>query len=125
MNPPEPERYDYIIVGAGRAVFRAPEIGQDVVVGPAAIAELGPDVEVARLAADIEMAVDRARPAEHLAARKEDRAAVDAGARLGAVAPVEARILKGLQETGRRADIGMRIRAAGLEDKDGNAGIRG
>src|SRR6266481_5154183 len=79
-------------IGTGRAILRAAEIGQNVIIGPAEIAELGPDFEVARLAADIEAAVDRARPAEHLAAREEDRAAVDAGTRLRAVAPVEARV---------------------------------
>ncbi len=112
-------------ISAGRAILRAAEIGQNVIIGPAAIAELRPDFEVARLAADIEAAVDRARPAEHLAAREEDRAAVDAGTRLRAVAPVEARVAEGFQKPGRRADIGMGIRAAGFEDEDGNARIGG
>src|SRR5262249_39472261 len=44
--------------------FRALEVLQDVVIGPTAIAELGPVVEVLGLAAHVGEAVDRARAAE-------------------------------------------------------------
>jgi len=48
-----------IIVGAALLVFGAPEIRQDVVIGPADIAELAPTIEILALAADIYEPVDR------------------------------------------------------------------
>src|SRR4051812_3487120 len=102
------------LVGPGRAVLRLSEIRQHVVIGPAAIAELRPGVEVARLATDVEMTVDRARPAEHLAARKLDGAAVYAGSGLGLKAPAEARVVEGLEEPGRHDDEGVPVAAARL-----------
>jgi hypothetical protein len=56
-------------VGAALLVFGAPEIGQHVVVGPAGVAELAPQLKILALPADVNEPVDRARPAEHLAAR--------------------------------------------------------
>src|SRR4029077_9216873 len=55
------------------------EIRQHVVPRPTAIAELAPMVEILGLAADIDHAVDRARAAEHTAARVEDRAPINTG----------------------------------------------
>jgi hypothetical protein len=48
---------------AARLVLGAAEVGQHILEAPAGIAELAPMIEVRRLAADIEQAVDRARPA--------------------------------------------------------------
>ena len=58
-----------ILVGAALLVLGLAEIRQHVVIGPAGIAELAPQVEILLLAADVDQAVDRGRPAEHLAAR--------------------------------------------------------
>ena len=66
-------------VAAGRAVLRPAEIGQDILIGPAAIAKLRPGVEVPVLAANVQVAVDRTRSAEDASARKEDCATVDTG----------------------------------------------
>ena len=111
------------VVGAARTILSAPEVRQHVVVRPAAVAHLRPGVEVPGLAADVEVTVDRARPAQHLAAREEDRPVVDARPRVGRVAPVEARILEGLQEPDRCPDIGMRVRAPGLQHQHADARV--
>ncbi len=55
---------------AAPVIFRALEVGQDLVVAPAVIAELAPCVVVARIAPDVEQAVDRRGAAQHLAARQ-------------------------------------------------------
>ncbi len=55
-------------------VLRPAEIRQHLGVRPARAAERSPFVVVARMAADIDHAVDRARPAQHLAARDDDLA---------------------------------------------------
>ena len=69
-------------------VFRALEVGQHVVEGPAGVAERGPVVVVAAVAADIDHGVDRRRAAEPLAARLIADAAVEAGLRHGVEGPV-------------------------------------
>ena len=62
--------------------------GRHLVPDPAAIAELGPVVEILGLAADIDQPVDRAGAAEHPAARVEDRAPGGAGIGLGVIPQV-------------------------------------
>ena len=95
------------------------EVGQHVVPRPAAAAELRPDVVVGRLAAHVEMAVDRARAAQHLAARVLYAAVVDVGAGRGLVAPVELVVVDGLVEAGRDLDPDVVVLAAGLDHRDG------
>ncbi len=60
---------------AALALLHPAEIGQHVGIAPAAIAALGPMVEVSRLAAVPDHAVDRRGPAERLAARRINPAA--------------------------------------------------
>ena len=67
---------------------RRGEIGQHVVEAPAVVSELPPVVVILGLAAQIEQAVDRARSAQHLAARLHALAIVELGFRLGFVEPV-------------------------------------
>ena len=69
-------------------VFRALEIGQHVGERPAGIAERGPLVVIAAVAADIDHGVDRGRAAEPLAARLIADAAVEALLRHGVEGPV-------------------------------------
>src|SRR3989442_676834 len=78
------------LVGAAGLVLGAPEIGQHIGRRSPLIAELAPIVEILGLAADIDHAVDRRRPAEHLAARPVDAAVGGAGIGFGLVAPVDA-----------------------------------
>src|SRR5262245_33630307 len=102
----------------GDAPFGAPEVGQHVGVAPAAVAALRPAVEVEPLAAIVDMAVDRARAAQRLAARGGDRAAAGPFAGLGLVEPVHARIDQRVHEAGRDMDEGMPVARAGLEHAD-------
>src|SRR5580693_6218627 len=83
----ERSAYAVELVGAALLVFGTPEIGQHVLVGPAGIAELAPQIEILSLAADVNEPVDRARPAEHLAARPQHAASAELGERLGLELP--------------------------------------
>ena len=83
-----------ILVGAAYLVLRLLEIGQHVVIAPADIAALPPAVVVLMLATHIEQAVDRARPAQHLAARLKHLPAAKAGFRFGLVHPVDGLFLE-------------------------------
>ncbi len=66
-------------VGAALLVFGAAEIGQHVVIRPAGIAELAPQIEILLLPADVDQPVDRAGAAQHLAARPDDAPAAEFG----------------------------------------------
>src|SRR5207249_8285680 len=61
----------------------APEVGQQLGIGPTARALLRPAIVVAAMAAGIGHHVDRRRSAQHLAAHGLDAAAVHAGLGLG------------------------------------------
>src|SRR5215218_218744 len=76
------------IVGATLLIFRLAKVGQHVVKTPAGIAELPPVVEILRLPANVEQAVNRARSAQHFSARLDDLPVVELGFRLGIVEPV-------------------------------------
>ena len=91
------------VVGVALVVLRLTEVGQHVVVAPAGVALLPPLVEVSGLAADVDQAIDRARSAHHLSARRDDVAAVTFGLRLGLVAPVEAAVSEQLSVAERNA----------------------
>src|SRR5262249_11891754 len=107
-------------VVAARLILRALEVGQDVLIGPALIAELAPMVVILGLAANVDEAVDAARAAEHLAARPEDLAVLELGLGLGLVAPVDALVGDRLAVADRDVDPRMRaIIAPRLEHDDG------
>ena len=88
------------------------EIGQHVRIAPAAIAELRPGVEILALAAIVDVAVDRGRAAQRLAARRVDAAAAGPRARLLLVGPVDALHVERLDEAGRQMDVGMPVASA-------------
>ena len=94
--------------------FHPLEIRQHVLIAPAAVAVLRPGVEILALAAIIDVAVDRGRTAERLAARRVDAAAVGIGTGLLLVGPVDALHVKGLDEAGRQMDVGMPVAKAPL-----------
>ncbi len=104
-------------VGAALLVLGLLEIGQHVVVAPADIAELAPVVEILLLAADIDAAIDRARAAQHLAARLNDAAAVELGLGLALIEPVDLRVLEQLAVAQGDVDPGVAVLAAGLEQQ--------
>src|SRR5215475_9652110 len=109
-----------IVVGALLVVLGLAEIGQDVGVGPAAQAELRPAVIVARMAADIDHAVDRGRAADDSPARAVHLAAVHVGLGLAVVVPVDLVVGERIGERRRHVDLPVpeAILPAGLEHED-------
>src|SRR6516162_2438445 len=99
------------------------EIREHVVPRPAAIAELGPMVEIFGLAANVDQSVYRARPAEHLAARVEDRTAGGARIRLGMETPAQSRMIEQLHEAGGNMNVRAPVAPAGLNQHYSGAGI--
>jgi len=97
-------------VGPALPILCLFEIRQHVVPRPAAIAELRPMVEILGLAPDIDHPVDRARAAEHTAARIKDRAPIDAGIGLGLEAPGQGRVVEQFDIAGR--DVDQRVPVA-------------
>ena len=107
------------VVALADALLGAPEIGQHVGIAPAPVAALGPAIVVEALAAIVDMAVDRARPAERLAARRVDAPAAGPFAGFGGIKPVHRRVRQRLHEAGRDVDEGMAVRRSGLKHADG------
>ena len=105
------------VVRAALLVLGLAEIGQHVVEAPAGIAELAPVVEVLRLAAHVEQAVDRTRAAQHLAARLDDLAVVELGLRLGRVEPVDPAVVEQLAVAERNVNPEMAVVPARLEQQ--------
>ena len=106
-----------VLVGAALVVLGLAEVRQHVLVAPAGVAELAPVVEVLGLAADVDQAVDRARSAEHLAARRDDVAAVALRLRLGLVAPVVALVGEQLAVAERDVQPRMPVARPGLQQQ--------
>src|SRR5260370_40128243 len=80
------------------------EIGQDVVITPAAVAMLAPAIVILVLAANVKQDVDGTRSAQDLAAGLEHRSSVQSGLRFGLVHPVVASFLAQLAISGRHMD---------------------
>ena len=113
------------VVAAALEMLRLLEVGQDLRIGPAAIAELAPGVVVERLAAHIEHAVDRARAAERAAARAGDAPAGHALLRLHLEVPVEGLVVEQLGEAGRDVDPHRLVARPRLEQQHLDARILG
>ena len=69
------------------------------------------------LTADIEEAIDRARSAQHFAARLDDLPVVQLGFRLGLVQPIDFGIVEQLAVAERDVNPDMSIMAAGFEQE--------
>ncbi len=110
-------------VAIAEAALHALEVGEHIGVAPAAIAELRPGIEVHALAAIVDVAVDGAGAAERLAARRGDASAAGPLARLHPVEPVHARVVVGLDETGRNMDEGVPVAGAGLQHQHGRRAV--
>ena len=111
-------------VAALHVVLGLLEVGQHVVVAPAAIAHLRPAVEVGRRAAHIEHAVDRARAAHDPAARPFHAALAGALLGLGREVPVDQRISDQRAHAGRNVDHRMPVARTGLEQDHRRARFR-
>ena len=114
-----------MLVGAALLVLGAPEIGQHVLVRPAGIAELAPQIEILSLAADVNEPVDRARPAEHLAARPQHAAPAELGERLGLEHPGDLRVEDVSVEPGGDVDPRVAVLAARLEQQHARRAVGG
>ena len=76
-----------LVVGEAVAVFRTLEQWQQVGVAPAGVALRRPPVVIVAVAAGVDHRIDRARSAQHLAARLESLATVETLLRRGEVMP--------------------------------------
>jgi hypothetical protein len=113
-------------VAAAMVGFRALEVGQDLGIGPARQPHLPPLVVVARVAADIDHAVDRRAAAQALAARPPQLAIVEVRFFLGPEAPVLLALgLDQLAHPGRHLDQERGVLAAGLQQQDLDVGVLG
>src|ERR1035441_9208149 len=102
-------------IGAATVRLGFLEIWQDLRPCPAVASGRGPGVVVGRKAADIDETVDGPCPAERLAARENQRAAMQLALRLGAIAPIRGGIADDPTDPHRHVDHWVTIRAAGLE----------
>ena len=105
-----------VFVGAVLVVLAPTEHGQDIVPGPATVAELRPVVVVARLAAHVDHGVDGRAAAENLATRITDGPAVQAGFGLGSIAPVGPGIADGVEIADGNVDPEVVVLAACLDE---------
>jgi hypothetical protein len=111
-------------VGAALLIFRPAEIRQHIVIRPAGIAELAPQIEILLLPADINQPVDRTGAAEHLAARPDHAPAAQFGERLGLELPGDLWVVDIAVEAGRNVDPRIAVLTAGLEQQYARAPIR-
>ncbi len=106
-----------VIAGVGRAdlALALPEIGQHIVVAPAAIAGFGPGIEIAALAAVVNVAVDRTGATQGLAACMGNGASVQARAGDTRIHPVDRRVAQGVEHARGNVDEGVAIRRPGFK----------
>src|SRR5881227_1715825 len=101
-----------------RAWSSAPKIGQHILEAPAGIAELTPMIEICRLAADIQKAVDRTRPTQHFPARLDDAPVIEFGFRLRGIEPVHLGIGEQLAVTERDVNPDVPVVTTGFEEQN-------
>src|SRR5262245_30919824 len=106
---------------AARLVLGAAEIRQDIREAPAGVAELAPMIEVGRLAADVEQAIDRARAAQHFPARLDDLPLVELCLRLRGIEPIDLTIGEQLAVAERDMNPDMAVVAARLQQENAMA----
>src|SRR5262249_1940193 len=97
------------------------KIGQHILEAPAGIAELAPMIEVRRLAADIEQAIDRARPAQHFPSRLDDLPVVELCLRLRGIEPIDLTIGEKLAVAERDVNPDWGAMAARLQQENAMA----
>src|SRR5258708_6001862 len=119
------ERAALAVIGAVEfgIILRAFEIGQHVGIGPAGVAERGPVVVIAAVAADIDHGIDRRRTAEPLAARLIADAPLKAGLWHGIEGPVVDLAGDHQDHRARRGHDPIVAGAAGFHDRDRNIGV--
>src|SRR5262252_4116324 len=106
---------------AARLVLAAAKIREHILEAPAGIAELAPMIEVRRLAADVEQAIDRARPAQHFPPRLDDLPVVELDLRLRGIEPIDLTVGEQLAVAERDVDPEMAVMAARLQQENAMA----
>src|SRR5580704_10764150 len=117
-DPEPPAGSVQLVVPELRIVLELDEVRQDIVPAPPRISEIAPLVVVARLPADDDETVDRARAAEHAPARPINPPAVHVRVRLGVEAPVERWMPHRLAVADGQMDPEISIARSGLEQGD-------
>ena len=110
-------------VVAVRHVFELLEVGQHVGPTPARVAAALPMLEVFGQATHIDHRVDRARSAQHLAARPIALAPGQCTLRFGAVHPVQRRVIERQAIADRHLHPRPEIRAPGLQQQHAQASV--
>src|SRR5262249_21768491 len=78
-------------------------------------------IEVGRLAADVEQAIDRARPAQHLPPRLDDLPVVELGLRLRGIEPIDLTIGEQLAVAERDVNPDVAVMAARFQQQNAMA----
>src|SRR5215510_1629067 len=102
-------------------IFGAAKTGQHILEAPAGIAELPPMIEVGRLAADVEQAIDRARPAQHFPPWLDDLPVVELCLRLRGVEPIDLSIGEQLAVAERDVNPDTAVMTARLQQENAMA----
>src|SRR6516165_10170449 len=114
-----------VLIGAALLVLGSPEIGEHVIIRPAGIAQLPPQIEILFLAANVDEAIDRARSAEHFAARPNHTAAAELTKRLCFKLPGDFGVENIAVEPRRYVDPGIVIPAASFEHQNARRTVCG
>src|SRR4029077_4421916 len=103
---------------AALLVLGATKIGQHIFKAPAGIAELPPMIKISGLAANVEQAIDRARPSQYFSSRLNDPPIVELCLRLRRVEPVDLAIGEQLAVTERDVDPDIAVVSARFQQQD-------
>src|SRR6516225_6283615 len=112
-----------MVARVGVTVLRLHEIRKDVAPPPAGIAGGCPIIEIARLAADVDHGVDRARSTEDLAARPVARPTTRPWIGFGQEHPVDSPVIEGAAVSDRRTDPEAAVAPSRLEDENPVAAV--
>src|SRR6476659_4407667 len=103
---------------AALLVLGATKIGQHIFKAPAGIAELPPMIKISGLAANVEQAIDRARPSQYFSSRLNDPPIGELCLRLRRVEPVDLAIGEQLAVTERDVDPDIAVVSARFQQQD-------
>ena len=112
-------------VAAAAKALRAAKVGKDIRIRPAFGALLLPSLEIERVPADVDEAVDRRRAAEHFSAGAIDPAAAEMRLGLGAIAPVVGARIHRQRQRRRHLDDQRPIGPAVFEREHGRSPVLG
>src|SRR5262249_41068757 len=105
------------LIRAAFVIFCLSKIGQYFLEAPAGIPELPPNVEVLRLAADIDQSIDRTGPANNPSTRRDNLAVVTSRLWLGLVTPIESSIIEQFAKAERNMKPEVPVAGARLQEK--------